>query len=44
LEDVDRIAQDPNNEDEQAVGEEEVPLGLRRSTRMPSVSERLQLY
>ena len=43
-EDVDRIVQDPNNEDEQGVAEEEKPLGLRRSTRMPSVSEQLQLY
>ena len=44
LEDVDPIVQDTYNEDEQAVAEEQEPLGLRRSTRMPSVSERLQLY
>jgi len=43
-EDVDQVDQDPDNEDEQEVAKEEEPLGLRRSTRMPSVSERLQSY
>jgi len=43
-EDVDGIVQDPNNKDEQAVAEEEDTQGLRRTTRMASVSERLQLY
>jgi len=42
-EDIDQIVQDPDNEDEQAVAEEEEPIGLRTSTRMPSVSERLYL-
>jgi len=44
-EDVDGIVVDPNNEDEQAVAEEEEPqIGLRRSTRTPAVSKRLQSY
>ena len=37
-EDVDTIVKDPNNEDEQAVAEEEEPLGFRRSTGMPYLS------
>jgi len=37
-EDVVQIVQDLDNEDEQAVAEEEEPVGLRRSTRVPSVS------